>query len=121
LTHMSNIIDRVRNCSALPYTLKDGVKVYHQLTSHCPEVKVLEKGRAKIKVGGHTFFAQLVETPDTDGDLYDVVIRDYISNDSYTLVNARAYGDVLLGVLNGVIKNIPQVYIDNPGYRGQYE
>ena len=120
-THMANIVDRVRQCSVLPYTLRNGVKVYHHLVSHCPEVKVLEKGRAKIKVGGHTFTAQLIDTRDTDGDIYNVEIRDYISNDAYTLEGVFAYGDVMLGILNGNIKKIPQVYVNNPAYMGQFE
>ena len=109
--HMHNIRDLIRSCSVLPYSLRDGVKAYHTIRSHCPEVKLVEKHRAKIKLGGNTYYAQLNEVKHSDGDFYDVVIRDYISNEEFVLYNVPAYGDVLLGVLGGHIRKIPQVYV----------
>ena len=109
--HLANITDRVRNCSVQPYTIRNGVKVFHPLMSHCPEVKVLEKGKAKIKVGGSIYNVYLTDSPNSDGDFYDVVIRDYISNDTYTLKNVLAFGDVLIGILSGNKARIPQSYV----------
>jgi len=120
-SHLSNIRDRVRQCSLLPYTMKENVKVYHPLVSHCPEIKVLTKGLAKIKVGGHIFAARLIETEDTDGDFYDVQIRDFRSNDTYLLHNVLAYGDVLLGILDADTRKIPEVFVDDPSYLGEFE
>ena len=113
--HLHNMQNRIRSCTVLPYTVKNGVKVLHQLISHCSEVKMVEKYRAHIKIGGSTFVAQLRESADTDGDFYDVVIRDYISNESFTMHNVLAFGDVLRGVLGGDIKNVQKVYV--PGLR----
>ena len=109
-THLSNIQDVVRHCSIVPFTFKNGVKVYHNLLSHCPQVKVLQKGKASVKVGSQTFFITLLESPDSDGDLFHVDIRDYISNDSLVLPNVHAYGDVLLGVLVGDTRGVPKSY-----------
>lgn len=109
--YLPNIQDRVRQCVTLPYVYQaDGIRRDQTLISHCPEVKVLpvvnHVKSAKIRVAGHQFVATLVETEFTDGDFYDVEIRDLQSNDAYRLYNVAAYGDVLLGVLNGNTKGV---------------
>ena len=109
--HLHNIQDRVRACSVLPYTFRNGVKVYHHLMSHCAEVHVLGKGRAKIKIGGKVYDLALIESRDSDGDLFHIQIRDTLANEFLVLKNVPAYGDILLGVLDGSSKGIPMQYI----------
>lgn len=108
---LPNIRDRVRQCTIIPFTYNENkTRVEHALKSHCPEVKVLPTANyqvtAKIKVAGHRFIATLIETEFTDGDFFDVEIRDLESNDVYRIYNALAYGDVLLGVLDGNTRGV---------------
>ena len=108
---LPNIRDRVRNCTVLPYHMDlNQVRVEHSLVSHCPEVKVLpvikHQMKAKIKVAGHQFIATLIETEYTDGDFFDVEILDLTSSDSFRIYNALAFGDVLLGVLEGSTQGV---------------
>ncbi len=103
---LPNIRDRVRQCTVLKYNYtKNHVRNEHALISHCPEVKVIANEStsavAKIRVSGHQFIATLIETQYSDGDFYDVEIRDLVSKDSYRIYNTLAYGDILLGVLEG--------------------
>lgn len=101
---LPNIKDRVRNCTILPYLFDENqMRVEYALRSHCPEVKVLEdqKNAAKIKVAGHRFIATLIETELSDGDIFDVEIRDMDSGEIFRFYNVLAFGDVLLGVLEG--------------------
>ncbi len=111
-THLGNIRNLVRSCSVQPFALKDGIKVYHRLISHCPQVKVLEKGKAQIKLGSHVFHVTLVDSPSTDDDFYDVIFKDFDSNDTFRVRNVLAYGDVLIGILNGDKSGLPQVYVN---------
>ena len=114
--YLPNIIDRVSQCSFLPFTLdKDGQKTYHAVTSHCPEVKVIAPGIAKIKVASHVFNAVLRESPDSDGDFYAVTIQYINSGESQTFPNVAAYGDILLGVLGGNTERLMQQEI-NPAF-----
>jgi hypothetical protein len=113
---LPNIRDRVRHCTVMPYHMDlNHVRVEHSLQSHCPEVKVLpvinHQVSAKIRVAGHQFIATLVETEYTDGDFFDVEIRDLTSNDSYRIYNALAFGDVLLGVLDGNTKGVTANFV----------
>lgn len=106
---LPNIRDRVRNCTILPYQFDDNkMRVEHALRSHCPEVKVLtdRKGAAKIKVAGHQFIATLIETEFTDGDFFDVEIKDLASGEAFRSYNVLAFGDILLGVLEGNTRGI---------------
>ena len=112
-SHLPNLIDRVRSCSVLPYSLRDGVKVFHALTSHCPEVKVMGPGLAKVKVAAHSYQVALVESEDSDGDFYHVQITDLASRDAIQMNNVAAYGDVLLGVLGGDTRGIVQMPIES--------
>jgi len=106
---LPNIKDRVRSCAILPFAMNNNnVRVEHALKSHCPEVKLVPPAdgstkfnTAKIRVAGHQFTAQLIETVYSDGDLFDVEIRDIVTNETYRSYNVLAFGDVLLGVLEG--------------------
>jgi hypothetical protein len=101
---LPNIRDRVRNCTILPYLFNEHqMRVEHALRSHCPEVKVLSdrNGAAKIRVAGHQFIATLIETEFSDGDIFDVEISDIVSGDTFRFQNVLAFGDILLGVLEG--------------------
>jgi len=109
--YLSNIQDRVRQCSVLPFAYDNNKnRVEHSLRSHCPEVKLISvDGRvpaAKINVAGQRFVAQLIETDFTDGDFYDVEIRNLYTSESFRIFNVPAYGDVLLGVLAGQTKGV---------------
>lgn len=110
-SHLKNIQNRVRACTVLPYSLKSGRKVFHQLVSHCPEVKVIDKKKASIKIGSMTFQVIMVESPDSDGDLYNIVIREPISNDRYRIPNVLTFGDILLGVLVGDTQGLRQSFV----------
>jgi hypothetical protein len=113
-SRMNYIVDRVRNCSILPYTMNSNrQKVYHALTSHCPEVKVVGKGTAKIRVDGHAFQVNLVETINSDGDFYDVQITDVVTREVSSVPNILAFGDVLLGVLSGRTQGLPESYVSD--------
>lgn len=114
--YLSNIQDRVRQCSILPFIYDQNQnRVEHSLRSHCPEVKlVAAEGRvpsAKINVAGQRFVAQLIETDFTDGDFYDVEIRNLYTNESFRIFNVLAYGDVLLGVLGGQTKGVTSTLV----------
>jgi hypothetical protein len=105
--HLPNIIDRVSKCSFLPFTIdQDGHKSYHAILSHCPEVKVVSPGVAKIKVASHIYQAVLVESRDSDGDFYDVSIQDVRTGENKAFTNIAAYGDILLGVLGGNTEHV---------------
>lgn len=110
-SHLKNIQNQVRACTVLPYTVKHGHRVFQNLISHCPSVKLVAQGKAVIKISGITFQAVLVETEYTDGDLYDVVIRDPKSHDQFRMYNVLAYGDILLGVMAGNTQGIRQTYL----------
>ena len=110
--YLPNIIDRVSQCSVLPYSLNsDGQKTYHEIVSHCPEVKVVSPGHARIKVAGHTFNANLTEAYDSDGDFYDVNIQDVATGETQVISNVAAYGDILLGVLSGDTAHVSQIQV----------
>ena len=109
--HLRNIQNKVRACSVLPYTFNNGVKVFHHLISHCAEVHVLGKGKAKIKIGGNVYDLALVATRDTDGDIYHIRLRNSLTNEAMTLKNVPAYGDILLGILDGNSRGIPMQYV----------
>ena len=112
--HLHNIVDRVHNCALLPYTINEsGARAFHAILSHCPEVKTLANGSAKIKVAGHQYSATLVEATDSDGDFYHVQIKDLDSKEVAILENIPAYGDILLGILSGDTRGIPQVQISD--------
>jgi hypothetical protein len=114
--YISNIRDRVRQCSILPYEFNaNNVRVERSLRSHCPEVKLIAgKGAlpaAKIHVAGQQFTAQLIETQYSDGDFYDVEIRNVFTNEIFRFDNVLAYGDILLGVLGGETKGVSTAFI----------
>lgn len=113
--HFGDIANRVRECSVLPYSVDaNGAKALHALYSHCPEVKVLPEGVAQVRVAGHRYEVTLLASIDSDGDFYDVQIRDVVSNELYTLANTLVYGDVLLGVLGGNTNGLVESYISDP-------
>jgi len=114
--YISNIRDRVRQCSILPFAFNaNNVRIEHSLRSHCPEVKLIaghgSLPAAKIHVAGQQFTAQLIETQYSDGDFYDVEIRNVFTNETYRFDNVLAYGDVLLGVLGGETKGVSTAFI----------
>ena len=114
---LPNIRDRVRQCAVLPYSFtKNNVRKDKALVSHCPEVKVLPKVdhkiKAKIRVAGHQFIATLIETQYTDGDFFDVEIVDLASSESYRIYNTLAYGDILLGVLEGNTHGVSTSFVN---------
>jgi hypothetical protein len=110
-THFKNIQNKIRSCVVLPYSVKNQHRVYQNLISHCPEVKVVAKGKASIKVGSNTFQAILVETEYSDGDVFDIVIREARSHDQLRLSNVLAFGDILLGLLGGSFEGLQQTYV----------
>ena len=119
---LPNIRDRVRNCTVLPYHYnKNNVRVEQALLSHCPEVKLVPaidggaagvKFSAKIRVAAHQYTARLIETAYSDGDFYDVEIRDVVSNEVYRIYNVLSYGDVLLGVLEGQTNGLMTAFVN---------
>lgn len=111
-TRMNAVVEQVRACSIIPVTLREEVPVFHALTSQCPEVKVVAPGVAKIKVEGRTYLVSLVESEISDGDLYHVQIKDMSSGEQVRYLNVLAFGDVLLGVLNGNTEGLTQTRID---------
>ena len=114
-SHLNEIVSRVRDCSVLPVSYsQDGVKTLHALESHCPEVKTLTGGSAEVKVASHAYSVVLVASPDSDGDFYDVQIKDIASSEIHTLPNVLAYGDVLLGILNGNTNGLKTVLVSDP-------
>ncbi len=96
------LIDRVRNCVVLPYTLNDrNQKVYHALQSHCPEVKVTAPGVARARVAAHPFEIRIAESSYSDGDFFDVEFADLRTGEKSRFEGILAFGDVLLAVLGG--------------------
>jgi hypothetical protein len=96
------LIDRVRNCVVLPYTVNDrNQKVYHALQSHCPEVKVIAPGVARARVAAHTFEIRIEESSFSDGDFFDVEFSDLRNGSKSRYEGILAFGDVLLAVLGG--------------------
>ena len=118
--YLPYLLNRVENCSINAYTVQNGVKSFHALISHCPEVKVVATGVAKVKVAGQIFQIDLVETERTDGDIYDVVIRNVRTLDEYRIYGVMAYGDVLLGVLKGNTSRLPQVQVQLSNLQDQF-
>ncbi len=114
--YLSNIQDRVRQCSVLPYAFdRNQNRVEQALRSHCPEVRLIQgQGKipaAKINVAGQRFVAQLVETEFTDGDLYDVEIVNLNTKENYRIYNVLAFGDVLLGILGGQTNGVTSTLV----------
>jgi hypothetical protein len=109
-THLKSITALVRSCVEQPYTFKaDGTKMYSELVSHCLYVTIVQKGEAKIELSNRAYDAQITESTDSDGDFYDVKIVDLNTHDEYTMPQVLAYGDVLLGVLQGDTHDVPEV------------
>ena len=110
---LPNIQDRVRQCTSVEWVKDRHENVrFSDLKSHCPEVKVISANgntKVKVKVAGHQFVATLLETDFTDGDFYDVLIADLSTGDQYRMDNVLAYGDVLLGVLEGNLTGVKKV------------
>ena len=99
---MGYLIDRVRNCVVLPYSLNDrNQKVYHALQSHCPEVKVTAPGVARARVAAHPFEIRIEEPSYSDGDFFDVEFTDLRTGEKSRYEGILAFGDVLLAVLGG--------------------
>ena len=111
-TRMSAVVEQVRACSMIPVTLCEKVPVFHALTSQCPEVKVVAPGVAKVKVEGRIYLVSLVESEISDGDFYHVQIKDMSSGEQVRYLNVLAFGDVLLGVLNGNTEGLTQTRVD---------
>jgi hypothetical protein len=114
--YLSNIQDRVRQCSILPFVYDaHRMRKEHAFQSHCPEVKLLPvsgaHAMAKIRVAGHQFIARLIETDFSDGDFYDVEIRNLNTQETYRFDNVLAYGDVLRGVLGGETKGVTSTFV----------
>jgi hypothetical protein len=114
--YLPNIRDRVRQCSILPFAFDaNQVRKEKALQSHCPEVKLIPvagaHAMAKIRVAGHQFVAQLVETDYSDGDVFDVEIRNLNTLETYRIYNVLAFGDVLLGVLGGETKGVSTLHV----------
>jgi hypothetical protein len=96
------LVDRVRNCVVLPYTLNGrNQKVYHALQSHCPEVKVIGPGLARARVATHPFEIRIEESSFSDGDFFDVEFSDLRTGEKSRFEGILAFGDVLLAVLGG--------------------
>jgi hypothetical protein len=114
--YLSNIRDRVRQCSVLPfvYDAQRNRKEY-ALQSHCPEVKLIAVSGAhpavKIRVSGQQFMARLIETDFSDGDFFDVEILNLNTQESYRFDNILAYGDILRGVLGGETKGVTDAFL----------
>jgi hypothetical protein len=106
------IMRQVVTCSVRPFSLNfEGVKTYHAILSHCDAVKVTAPGVAEIKVEGHFVRAALVESENSDGDLYHVNFLDVTTGETKTLKNVAAYGDVLLGVLGGNASQVTDQFL----------
>ena len=112
---MPSIVQLVRKCSILPFTFnKDGRKVYHALMSRCGSVLVMPKGMAKIKLNGRAYGVTMNDAEDSDGDFFHVQIKDLNTKEIATLSNIPAYGDVLLAILSGDIRGIPESFLSDP-------
>jgi hypothetical protein len=99
---LPKIVDHVTSCSILPYSIGvDGQQTNHALISRCPTVKIINPGQAEIKVNGEMFLANLEESPDSDGDLYEVTFHNVVTGEKHTFSDVPAFGDILLGVLGG--------------------
>ena len=103
----------VRTCAVQPYSynVKSNNKVLHSLISHCPEVTVITPSQglpqAMIKVGGLKFLATMQESESSDGDFFDITIREVGTTDSVKLGGVLAYADILLGILSGNTDGVP--------------
>ena len=111
--YLPNIRDRVRQCTILPFVYDaNRIRKQKSLRSHCPEVKLIVNTQgnvvAKIHVYGQQFVARLIDTEYTDGDFYDVEIVNANTRESYRIDNVLAFGDVLLGVLEGETKGVTE-------------
>ena len=107
---LSGLVGRVRNCVKLPVSFdRSGQKILHPLISHCPEVRVVDKGVAKVRVNSHSFRISMKEAKDSDADLYDVLIEDERTHEASMIQSVLAFGDPLLGVLGGKLQGIREV------------
>ena len=108
------LVDRVRNCAILPYTLNErGQKVYHAIQSHCPEVKVIGPGTARARVAGHAFEVRIAESSYSDGDFFDVEFFDLMAVDRERFEGVLAFGDVLWAVLGGKTEGLYERHVQN--------
>jgi hypothetical protein len=107
--HLHNIQNKVRSCVVLPFTMKDGHRMYKNLMSHCADVRVLPQAegqkahlvRAIVKIGGSQYQIRMQPSPDSYDDLFDIAIREPRSGDVYILRQVPAFGDIWLGILGG--------------------
>jgi hypothetical protein len=100
--HLNSILDRVRNCAILPYSLNErGQKVYHAIQSHCPEVRVIAPGQARVRVFARAFLL-IIEAPGySDGDFFNLRVKELQSGSESVFEGILAFGDVLLAMLGG--------------------
>ncbi len=112
---LEKIQNEVRRCTELPYVLKpNGQKQFFTLINRCADIELAAqvKGRfqrARVRTPDGFFTIELIETPMTDGDIYDVRIRDLAARTQIILPAVFAYGDVLLGALGGDLNGVQHV------------
>jgi hypothetical protein len=118
-TAISRLQTKVRACVTLPYVKEQGRRVYQKLVSHCPELKVVKPTSdqpqkrdhhfAKLILDGRVYQIWMTPAARSDGDLYDLAIRDSASGQVERFRDVLAFGDIWLGVLEGQIEGLKTV------------
>jgi hypothetical protein len=116
---IARLQSKVRGCVTLPYVKEQGRRVYQKLVSHCPELKVVKPTAdqprkrdhhfAKLILDGRVFQIWMTPASRSDGDFYDLAIRDSATGQIERFRDVLAFGDIWLGLLEGQIEGLKAV------------
>lgn len=114
----------IRQCVTLPYVHQQGRRIYRDLVSHCDQLKVIREDgqrsgrqmrgkqyRAVLNWSGRIFQIAMTPSAQSDGDFFDVSIRDKNTGKVERVRNVLAYGDILLAVLEGSVDGLKSVRV----------
>lgn len=98
-------------CAIHPYSIDlTGKKTYYPIESRCPQIRVTSPRTALIYLEHQTYYAELLESRDSDGgDLDDLFILDSYGRRVAMRHNVAAFDDVLLSIAGGREQEIPEV------------
>lgn len=98
-------------CAIHPYSINSaGQKIYYPLQSRCPQLRITSASTALIYLERQTFYAELLESRDSDGgDLDDLFILDSYGRRVAMRHNVAAFDDILLSLAGGREEEILEV------------
>lgn len=106
VSNSTELLQKVKSltlrCAVQPYKLSsNGNKVFSSPKSHCSEIQV-DGNKATLLVEGETFYAEIVESDDTDGgDLNHLTLFNSKNEVVAQRFNVLGFDNVLIALAGG--------------------